>query len=180
MRNISLVRYWRLFHIAQIGLFFILASGPWNQRRVEFFSKRQVGFGRTAEGIAYFRLLDSLLGGAVKPRTSGRGYKALKTSARLLLLLDIALEKLAGGTAATGGEIGRRPQHALSGRSCRSMRLETPLSELGFEVGATFLNSCRRAVDHVSVQDMTRIESRFGVGVQLVVLDGTDGTQYFK
>ena len=42
------------------------------------------------------------------------------------------------GTAATGGEIGRRPQDALPGRSCRSMRLETPLSELtSFEM-ATF------------------------------------------
>src|SRR6266481_7818411 len=51
-------------------------------------------------------------------------------SSRLLLLLDITLENVAGGTAATGSEIGRRPQHVLPDRSCRSMRLETPLSEL--------------------------------------------------
>ena len=29
-------------------------------------------------------------------------------------------------------------------------------------------------------RDMTRIESRFGNGVQLMVLDGTRATQYFK
>ena len=61
MPNISLVRYWRLFHIAQIGLF-LFSRAAHGIKGGRSFSKRQVGFGRRAQGIAYFRVLDSLLG----------------------------------------------------------------------------------------------------------------------